>query len=403
MVVAPLVWRLKRRKNPRGDYFIAETGRAAETRSITLGYVAPDIAEAAVGAINATEETHPGRLWVKWRDEPEAREEILRRLTHEARATAAFGRGLDALFDAMEPGPGPATPLGTYAFEVFGPHRAATAPQGWRRERAMLRVVAASPLGKVPIGEIDPRDVGDFLASLRRADGEPMMWNSKRLHRAAIAAVLNYAYWPARHLDAPARLGAFVKLRGSTESQPRAKPFTLDELRAVVAAASDARVAGLIAFDGATGARPGELVSVRWEDVRGDGTVFIPGTKTRHSRAVIALSPMAALALERWRAWRVEHAQPLEGVIFPTDRGVPYSKGHGAKFFAKALATACRRAGVERRSPYDLRHTFASIANELRIPKETIARTMRDDGRTVAKYYDGSRMVAFVADFADFK
>lgn len=111
------------------------------------------------------------------------------------------------------------------------------------------------------------------------------------------------------------------------------------------------------------GMRKGEILSRGWEDVLWDagphGTLLIRAkpsigfdVKTRRERAV-PLTPELRAELDRLHR---EVASPSSGWIFPA----PDDATKPRKDFKKALANACRRAGVPIVYPHALRHTWAT-------------------------------------------
>jgi len=119
-----------------------------------------------------------------------------------------------------------------------------------------------------------------------------------------------------------------------------------------------------------TGARASEVEAVRWDrHVNLDGRqIILPGTKTAKSHRKIALAePLAEiLSAEARRDGPV--VEPCPNV-------------------RRDLAAACKRAGISRVSPNDLRRTFASWLKQAGVDSMTVAKLL---GHT------SSRMVELV-------
>lgn len=91
-----------------------------------------------------------------------------------------------------------------------------------------------------------------------------------------------------------------------------------------------------------TGMRRSELERLRVEDIDLEGKwIRVPGTKTKKAKRVIPLPTALAKALPKFA--------PKQGPVVQ-----PWS------WVGKGLADACKRAGVPRVSPNDLRRTFGS-------------------------------------------
>ncbi len=115
-----------------------------------------------------------------------------------------------------------------------------------------------------------------------------------------------------------------------------------------------------------TGARPNELLALRWKDIdwrRGDfkiskgrvrGEEGLPKTKSAERDV-----PMLPPVIDAFKALQARELQNADGYVFITKRGEPIGK-HLDRIWARAL----KRAGIRHRASYQLRHTFASIALE---------------------------------------
>ena len=115
-----------------------------------------------------------------------------------------------------------------------------------------------------------------------------------------------------------------------------------------------------------TGARPNELIALRWQDIdwrRGDfkiskgrvrGQEGLP--KTKSAERFVSMLPPVVDALKELDNRPVKN---IDGYIFTTKKGEPINK-HLDRIWASAL----KRAGLRHRPSYQLRHTFASLALE---------------------------------------
>ena len=110
----------------------------------------------------------------------------------------------------------------------------------------------------------------------------------------------------------------------------------------------------------------------------------VRGSKTEAANARIPITP---IALPHLRALWMELGQPETGPVFVAASGAPYASSTG---YRKALETALRRAGIGRRiTPYQLRHSFATIAWAAGIPKDVARRILRHtDSRMLDAVYE---------------
>lgn len=142
------------------------------------------------------------------------------------------------------------------------------------------------------------------------------------------------------------------------EAPAKTKKFTDDEIpRLLYRAAPDFR--DMIIFGLLTGLRPNELRTLRREHVRpvGETTCIV---LERHKASMSAqirqprCVPLSAQAVEIFQ--RQVNAHPHSAVVFLNAKGKPYTAGG----FRQRLERACVRAGLEKRSPYALRHYFGT-------------------------------------------
>jgi integrase len=176
------------------------------------------------------------------------------------------------------------------------------------------------------------------------------------------------------------------------EMPARTKKFTDDELvRLLNSAADDFK--DLIVFGLLTGLRPQELRGLRREHIRqGEPcwSIVLERHKTSRSAEIaqprcIPLSAQAVTIIQRQAA-----AHPESDHIFLNDHGRPY-KANG---FRLRLKRACRRAGVEQKPPYALRHYFGTKRAAGGLNQTVLAQIM---GHT--KLQTTSRYIAPVPDY----
>lgn len=130
-------------------------------------------------------------------------------------------------------------------------------------------------------------------------------------------------------------------------------------------AAQCGRWAPLVVFLADTGARPAEAVNVEHKHLHGS-TVELPGTKTAGAWRTVHMTERgqeAVAAIPRSIVTRR---------VFHID-GRPISWPY---FWREVWHTALELAGVEKRPPYSLRHTFAYWSLRAGVPIASVAREM---------------------------
>ena len=357
-------WRLAKMTKAQGAYFILQGGSGKARISLSLGYVDAAAAERALDLIRREEEQGVSdRVLAKYEAD---RSRAVAYLTDDSGDVDLGDRDWSRVS------------LRRYVDESGYVEWRASQITSWPTERGFLERVLRD-LGGMRMRDVDSHAFADFLDDLTveratRRRGEPASGSYKAKCRAALHAVMKRAE-RRRHIERAPDLVQF-QVKGSTKRVTEAVvPLDLEELAALMNASLPKHRA-MWAVQGGMGLRPSELVRVRWGDVDLEtGTLAVRGTKTDASAAVVALTPLAAKELVRWRA--VAKPAPLPGsVVFPARRdGTPYEGSNGYK---SALATAARKAGIKRGiTPYVFRASFATIAWALGIEKDAAIRIGR--------------------------
>lgn len=297
-------WRVRSQERAKGRYYHLEAGRASERVSIALKYCSEGDASAALQVMQRDEnETagtrREGRIVRLARTDPDAAASYL---LGDPEALGVFGE--------VEEAPGN-LPLSEYVDRFYGPHREATRPKTWRTERFDWTRIRAG-IGHVRLKKVDEYVVDAFLEGLTKVSGAPATWNMRRKLRNAIRACLEHARRKKHITGVPP---TFFRLEGSAvRSRGEPEPYTPDEVRALLDAASQPRYRALFAATIVLGLRPSEAVRLDWGDVdwtragpRGPdgspvyvGVVHVRQGKTAQSAAAVPLIGLARTELDAW-------------------------------------------------------------------------------------------------------
>jgi integrase len=220
-------------------------------------------------------------------------------------------------------------------------------------------------LGSVALRTITPEMIGFWQTALVRAGvGRPTVQKARTL----LGAILQRAFESQRIPFNPQRLTRPVATPPRREVQPLA-PARVEAIRELLARPGggrhdlqwmrrrDATLVSVLAY---AGVRPEEARLLRWGDVRDETLlVYSPKTaRTRPSRTVRLLAPLA----QDLREWRLICGRPddTEPVLPGQDRQ-PWSQNAYAQWRGRAWKDALAELGIAYRSPYALRHSFASL------------------------------------------
>jgi integrase len=229
--------------------------------------------------------------------------------------------------------------------------------------RRLVRPVAA--LGAAQAGDVTPEAIQRVLADV---PGKAWRYDICRTLR------MTYRFGVANRLVA-SNPAAAVKIPMPRRSE-RMLPFeSWVEVEAVAEEAG--RWGPLIVFMADTGARPGEAIRLEHRHVHGS-RVELPGTKTAGAWRTVHMTSRGVQAVRT-----PPRAMWIRRVFNIAGRPIswPY-------FTREVWHPALKLAGLEKRPPYSLRHTFAYWSLRAGVPIATLAREMghASTERTFAVY-----------------
>lgn len=171
-------------------------------------------------------------------------------------------------------------------------------------------------------------------------------------HLAALSAILHHAH-------ARGWIAAAPKIPYFAEPKGRVRWITTEQARALLAELPP-HLNRMARFALATGLRQANVIALEWRQVdtgRAIAWIDAPDAKAGHAIAV----PLNADALAVLAECRGQHAIRVftYKAIDPPDRPGHF-KPRPVKGIGIAFAKACARAGIERFTWHDLRHTWAS-------------------------------------------
>lgn len=197
------------------------------------------------------------------------------------------------------------------------------------------------------VTELTTDQIGRWLSSLQQASGKPYSEKTKRHMLTALRQVLNAGVDYGYLSRSPASPRYRTSLSVPSDTRLREiRPFnSWDEVVAVADATTEGN---FVKFCCLTGVRvPSEALTLRWDAVDSVRQVIkVLGTKTEGSLRTVPLCDEAMNVLS-------EMPRQIGGYIFVFD----YEYWRRYEWPA-ALADA----GLEKRTPYEMRHTFATLA-----------------------------------------
>lgn len=268
---------------------------------------------------------------------------------------------------------------------------------------ALVRKYLIPGLGRIKLRELTAQDLDDLYADMEeRGVGER---TARYVHQVVSSALERAA---KKHLI-PFNVARYADPPPMPEGEEQLA-LTLEELSRFFEAAAGTRFESYFVLSALCGARPQEILGLKWSDVTlprepgvpGEATIrrrisidgsgrwdVLEGTKTsrKNKRAkarTVYLMPEAVEALkrerkayldkrlrlaERWEAtWR-EHPEARD-LVFPSETGGPMNRNNLHRRHFRPLAEkACLPKGARL---YTLRHTFATLWMESNEPVKVL-------------------------------
>ena len=268
-------------------------------------------------------------------------------------------------------------------------------PAGYRMDRWQLEAYVLPRWGKRPVTEVTKRDVQDLLEDLASGKLAARRKPTKAAPRNLKAVLSKFYDWaadegylagnPAAGVKLPASVREHFKLGGRdrvlTDEEIRTLWHALDRLEA------DRRT---LAFGAATAAafrlvlltaqRPGEVLSMRWQDIKDGDWWEVPAEVAKNGKANrVYLSPQAREILRGLRAQNSRSEWVLDSGRKP---------GHHLTTVKTAHNAILRRHKMRHWTPHDLRRSAASLMRALGVPRLVVQAILNHKDRSVTAVYD---------------
>ena len=240
------------------------------------------------------------------------------------------------------------TTLALFVHDSYLPHiEANLKPRTVAEYRRLLDKTIVPDLGRKQVHKLTTRDVDQWHLAQRKM--APIQANR------ALAVLSGALTLAARWGDIPVNPAQGVQM---AREQPRDRYLTSDEVERLKAALKrfSAQESAFILTMLYTGARPGELISARWEWIAGS-RLELPDSKTGRRTVFLPKPARGAMAA-------IPGIGQTSGLIFPDVNPTT---------LWRRLRVA---AGLEGCRLYDLRHTFASAALEARVSLEAVGQLL---------------------------
>ena len=252
-------------------------------------------------------------------------------------------------------------------------------PQWRRLHRSCVREVLNKNLlptfGQLLVGDISKADVLTFRAQIAKLPGRKGTLGNARINKIMcfLRQILNEA---ADRFDLPP---AFRSVKPLKQKKTDVQPFSLDEVNRILSTVrADYRNYLVTRFF--TGMRTGEINGLQWKYVDLERNLILvretlvdgeveDEAKTQSSIRDIPMQPMVREAIDAQRKMR----DPEVPWVFPTRAGSPID---GHNFTNRVWYPLLRYLELDKRRPYQTRHTAATLMLASGENPEWIARTL---------------------------
>ena len=240
----------------------------------------------------------------------------------------------------------------------------------WVRYEQYVRLHVLPTLGKLSLEKLTPQHLQRLYSERLDARLSPTTVHHLHatLHKALSQAVrLNLVQRNVADLVDPPRI-----------AKHEMTTLVPDDARHLLDVASGARLEALFVLALTTGLREGELLGLKWRDVRFEekaleirgslqrvkAGLVVMEPKTKQSRRRVGLTEAALISLRRHRTRQAEERLRVgpawEGLdlVFTDEAGAPID---ATKFLRNSFAPLLKAAGLPKMRFHDLRHTAATL------------------------------------------
>jgi integrase len=271
--------------------------------------------------------------------------------------------------------------------DLYGPWIDRKAERVTAKTVKMYRDLWASHVGPIfqdrQVEAITVADVERFLAARNH-----LRAGSLRKIRGLLAQLIDEA---VRHRVVSFNAARLAVLPVGSPPPRKSRSLTFEETAALLAAADGERLEAWLVTALHTGARPGELAALTWDDVDLDqATMRVAASKTDTHRTI----RLARHVIDVLRAHRKRLAEerllmadrwPRSDLVFVSEAGTALD----ARNLRRSLTRIAQTAGLRwTPTPYTMRHSHASLLSDSGVQAEHLAQRLgHADSRTTSAYY----------------
>lgn len=263
----------------------------------------------------------------------------------------------------------------------------------WKVYETLVNVHILPAMGHHRLNEITSRMVSDFIV---KKFSENLRSQTVKNLKNCLSSILQNAHSPDGYIDKNPARGVKVPKPESEEPKREPDPFSWEDRATVEAIFQEhyPRYYPLVLTGFRTGLRIGELLALQWGDIdfkhrlirvsRNIATRRVTTPKTRSSIRDVRMTSQLAEELQALQVLRKEETlkrgwSEVPEWVFCNERGRFFSADN---FRKRIWDKAIEKSKLRRRTPHDMRHTYAT----LRLSKgDSLAEVSKEMGHSSAE------------------
>ena len=183
--------------------------------------------------------------------------------------------------------------------------------------------------------------------------------------------------------------------RQTKKHKQEINPFTAEERDRIIQTFEDhesySYYAPMVKFLFSIGCRPSEAIGLEWKHIKGDHITFeqaaTRGVNGVRVKSGLKTQPRRRVRINATIKTLLEGIEPMSDRVFPAPRGGLLQWNN---FQKNGWRKCLEISGIEYRKPYQMRHTFITLALESGMDAKDVAKMVGNSAEIIYRHYAGS-------------